>query len=162
MDITTYRFLPGDALTGFYCHHPDFLLGVCMYFVLSNCLGCCKMLNNMSCDMISIYSAKHHLVRFTAFGGIWAAVSRHWLQTLAQWATFMWWRRHRVQGHRVRWVSQAVLFFLFGVKFSSEFFLLLWRHTFYLPQWKWMMREWTTPDPVCCTLNVFTLSKPSS
>lgn len=46
MDITVCRFLPGDALTGFYCRHPDFLLGVCLCFVFSNWLGRCKMLNN--------------------------------------------------------------------------------------------------------------------
>lgn len=70
MDIATCRFLPGDALTGFYCHHPDFLLGVRLCFVLRNWLGRCKTLNNMWCDTISISSAKHHLVRFTAFSPV--------------------------------------------------------------------------------------------
>lgn len=45
---------------------------VSVLFVLSNRLGRCKMLNNMWCDVISIYSAKQHLVRFTALGRIWA------------------------------------------------------------------------------------------
>lgn len=77
-----------------------------------------------------------HLVWFTCEQTLWSFL----LWTFYQRTTVI------LLFYDTRFDESHCLHTICGVKFNNEFFFFC-NCTFYLLHWKWMMKEWTTPDP---------------